>query len=538
MVALLSAAAVATSAQTTGVLRVIVTVSDAAGSPVPLVKHALLISDNPPTREPRRIVTGADGTVIVSLTPGSYIVESDQPVAFQDRAYQWTMMVDVGTAKVTVLDLNVQNAEVLPLAAIRPGSREAGPPSARSVDVAKWQASLVTVWSPTRKATGFVVDARGLIATDGTVIGSATAVEVQSSSTVKVPGQVLTAGPTQGVAIVWADPRVLGDVTPLPLTCPPAAAPALEEGDEIVTTAASLEGPGMVIDGAITGFHPRGIETDMRLGWDEAGGPVVGPHDKVVGLTSMRAEAAGRRGDVVVVRAGIICEALAAARTQTSAIAPPEPQRLPVEPTRSSPAAAASPPATATIKTPPVVSSSDFDVAFITPSTLLRAREKVDWTGGKSVRAAEVEARLGRLTDFGDWSEYFAEVPPVLTLRITPKLVESFWMRIAREAARTQGAALPAFKDFKANFLRLRAACGDNDVLPIHPFVIEHAISDDRVLREGLYVFSPDAFGPHCRNVTLTLSSEQAPDKRITIPVDAKIIEQIWQDLAPYRKAG
>jgi hypothetical protein len=169
---------------------------------------------------------------------------------------------------------------------------------------------------------------------------------------------------------------------------------------------------------------------------------------------------------------------------------------------------------------------------------VLSARERADRTGGRSVRSPEAEARLGRLTDFGSWTEYFADLPPVLIVRVTPKLVEGFWKRLAREAARTQGAALPAFKDFKTNFLRLGASCGSAEVSPIHPLVLEHAVDEKRVVREGLYVFDPGAFGPHCGSVTLTLTSEQAPAKAETLTIDPKVIDQIWQDFAPYRASG
>jgi hypothetical protein len=117
-------------------------------------------------------------------------------------------------------------------------------------------------------------------------------------------------------------------------------------------------------------------------------------------------------------------------------------------------------------------------------------------------------------------------------------MVEGFWKRLAREAARTQGAELPPFKDFKTDFLRLRASCGGAEVTPIHPFVLEHPVSEKDVIREGLYVFGPDALGPHCGGVTLSLYSEKAPEKADTIAVDPKVIDQIWQDFAPWRTAA
>ena len=75
----------AASAQTLSVLHVKVTLTDAAQASIPIARHVLFISDNPATSSPRRVVTGRDGTVDVRLRPGSYTVESDEPVAFNGK---------------------------------------------------------------------------------------------------------------------------------------------------------------------------------------------------------------------------------------------------------------------------------------------------------------------------------------------------------------------------------------------------------------------------------------------------------------------
>ena len=79
-------------------------------------RHALLISDNPATAPPRRIVTAVDGTADVRLRPGNYTVESDRPVVFHGKAYQWTQIVDIVAGRDAVLELTADNAEVEPAA--------------------------------------------------------------------------------------------------------------------------------------------------------------------------------------------------------------------------------------------------------------------------------------------------------------------------------------------------------------------------------------------------------------------------------------
>ena len=140
------------------------------------------------------------------------------------------------------------------------------------------------------------------------------------------------------------------------------------------------------------------------------------------------------------------------------------------------------------------------------------------------------------LTDFGNWSEYVADLPPVLLIRVTPKLAEGFWTTVARGAARTQGVSLPPIKHFKSGFSRMRVFCGDAEVTPIHPFKLEQRVSESDAIYEGLYVFDPGALGPHCGPVKLVLYSEKEPAKGDTRLVDPRVLQQIWQDFAAYRE--
>jgi hypothetical protein len=140
------------------------------------------------------------------------------------------------------------------------------------------------------------------------------------------------------------------------------------------------------------------------------------------------------------------------------------------------------------------------------------------------------------LGDFSNWSDYVAEFPPVLLIRATPKLVEGFWTTVARGAARTQGVSVPPIKRAKSGFSRMRAFCGDAEVTPIHPFKLEQRVSEKDTITEGLYVFAPDALGPHCGTVKLVMFSEKEPAKGDTRVIDPKVLQQIWQDFAAYRQ--
>jgi hypothetical protein len=269
--------------------------------------------------------------------------------------------------------------------------------------------------------------------------------------------------------------------------------------------------------GTLTRVTSRTMLADLRLPPGSAGGPVFAGAE-VVGLTSLAGEKEGADpDDARVVRVDAVCDTLAAAISALAAAKPPDPARLPVEPSRTIPEAAleAGMKKRAGSLNPYQVASAGFDVGFVTPVSAF--------------------AGLRGSADFANWTEYVGDAPLVLMLRVTPKLEENFWTKVARGVAMTKGIALPPIKRFVSGFQRLRVLCGKDEVTPIHPFVLERRISESDAIREGLYVFDPDALGPHCGTVSLELFSEKLPDKPDAATVDPKVLEQVWQDFAPFR---
>jgi S1-C subfamily serine protease len=510
--------------QALGVLQIKVVVMDAERNATPVARHVLLVSDNPPSAPPRAITTARDGTFTVRLRPGNYTVESEKPVAFQGRTYEWTQRVDIAAGRDTVLELTAANAHV------------ETPTSPLETDASfllpQWQGSVVALWTPTAHASGFVIDAKGLIATNQRVVGTATAVEVQITPQMKVMARVLAADPVRDVAILWIDPAVGASLRPVPLGCAQAARPPVAVGQEFFTIGTPLRGEKGITSGPVGRIERRYIVADFRLAPGSAGGPVFTAAGDVVGITSVSPDEDSQPWASRVVRIEEACEVVGAAHTKMQGAAHPEATRLPVEPARTFPVDALKEAAKARAGSlsPPRMSSSDFDIAFITP---------VLTYGAQSTPSAGTASDVLRpIRDFSNWSDYVAEYPPVLLIRVTPKQVEGLWTKVARGAAMTQGVALPPMRRAKAGFSRMRAFCGDAEVLPIHPFTLEQRVSETEAIYEGLYVFDPDALGPQCAAVKLALYSEKAPDKGDTRTVDPSVIQRTWQDFAPYRAAG
>jgi hypothetical protein len=524
-----------------GILHIKVAVTAGPNS-MPVPRHALLISDNPPSTIPRRVVTGMDGTANVRLRPGSYMVESDAPFLFGDQSYEWTELVDIVADRDVVLELNAANAAIR---AIAPGSSTADAPAEASVSslLGQWQDSVVALWTPTTHASGFVIDATGLVATNQRVIGAATSIEVQISPVVKAAATVVISDPEKDVAVLRVNPALVAAVRPVPLACNQGPNTSVARDQEIVTIGSPLresKGPRF---GTVSRVDSHVLESDLVIPTGSSGGPVFNSAGNFVGLTSVvEDEDLRRRGTARVVRAGELCPAVAAASAKIKDATPPSDALLPVEPSSSFPPEALKDLARrrAGSLNPYQMSATDFDIAFITPVMINGAQYQAEQASARQRDRAgrpgePVPMILSQLLDFGNWSEYVFDAPPVLIVRVTPKLVEGFWTKVARGAAQTQGVSLPPFKRARSGFSKMRAFCGDAEVTPIHPFKIERRVSGRETMYEGLGVFDPAALGPSCGSVKLIVYSEKEPQKGDTRVVDANIIQQIRDDFAAYR---
>jgi len=388
-----------------------------------------------------------------------------------------------------------------------------------------------------------VIDRARLIVTNQRVVGTARSVEVQLSPAVKIAATVVAADPARDVAVLRIDPTIAASLVPVPLGCSATKAPVVA-GQEIFTIGVTSQGPKTVKSATVRGVDPRTLRSDLYLSPGTAGGPVFSASGVVLGLTSVVEDRdGGPDKDFPVIRVDEACAVVASAEQKMKDASPPSAVHLPMEPTQPFPVDAlidAAQHRAGSLNPYPML-SSDFDIVFITPVMTYAAQYQSEQASRRE-RARGTRTPDGDyvrpLMNFGNWSEYVAENPPVLLVRATPKLVEGFWTKVARGAAQTQGVSLPPMKRVKASFSRLRAFCGDAEVTPIHPFKLEQRVSETEAIDEGLYVFDPGALGPSCGTVKLVLYSEKEPEKGDSRTVDPKVIQQIWDDFAPYRAAA
>ena len=503
-------------AQETGGLRITVVLADADGRATPIPRVVLLVSDNPATAEPRRVRTGPDGAVEIRLPPGNYTVESDVPVTLGGRSYVWTAVIDVTAGGNAVLSLTPANAEIG--AGTGGASGGVAPMRADSAAIFNiWRHSIVKIWTPATHASGFLIDSRGFIATNDRAIGDATVVEVEFSggataNLFKIAGRVLTSDPRQGVAIIWVDPAAVAAIPVVRPDCSAAPGATVEYEEKVVTIVAPLLEPKEAIFGTVGRVEPQVFLVDWRLTGGTAGAAVFDAGGRPIGITLADDDEreGSRRRDSQAIPMTNACSVLADAEKKMAGATPPPGTRLRVEDSAAGTRARKPADPKAPRLSVPTVSSSNFDISLLTPAM-------VD----------SDPARWSPRTDFGHWTDYVNNAPPVLLVRVTPQFEESLWKTIMRGAAQTQGVALPPLKSVAANFLRMRAFCGAAEVAPIHPFTIERQLQERATVREGLYVFAVSDFGAHCGTVRFDLYSEKSPDRADTRTVDPKLFAQI-----------
>ena len=430
--------------QAPSVLHIRVMLVHADQKVTPVARYTLLISDNPATAPPREVVTTADGTADVKLPPGNYTVESDTPFVFEGRAYTWTQTLDVPVGRDATLELTAANAEG---AAVPAAATTVGAPNAVGANIlARWQDSVVELWTPTVHASGFVVSASGWVATNQRVVAGTTSVEVQLTPALKVAGTVVAAEPGRDVAIIRINPGDLASVASVALPCASPSPP--KQGQPVFAIGAPLRQPKSVSAGTVGRVGPHALETDLDLEPGSVGGPAFTADGTVLGVTSVVDGSDERRPDYRVVRVTDVCAVIASAEKLAKGAAPPGAAHLPVEPMRPFPRSALEDVAKrhAGSRTQYQASSSDFDVALITPPLIYGARHQTrptslpERTTRTRVPDPEAERRAEALMDFGRWSDYVADdPPPVLFVRVTPRLVEGFWRMVARGAAQPRG---------------------------------------------------------------------------------------------------
>lgn len=515
----------------------------------PVPKHVLTMTPAPGTTStPIRVVLGLDGTISLKVMPGDYVLKSEKPLSFQGKSYHWDQRVSLPNGSQLLLELSVDNATIVldPVAA-RAGS---GLPQL----FRDWQDSVVTVWSERGHGSGFLIDRGGLILTNQHVIGSSEYVAVQLSPALKVVARVLSANPQKDIAVLWIHPSTVAAIKPVDLAFSNGVESPVVEGEQVFTIGSPLNQRKVMTSGIVSRVEPRVIISDVNINHGNSGGPLFTADGRVIGVTTFGDfTSAGGPGISGVVRIDEAREEIQLAKAAMKPAAAPNATALPVEPLRPFPVDALR----ATVESREVrlkdyeVPTKNFELTFVTPVLLYglqyeEQRENLKERAKRNRSAGAIQETIPVFESFRNWATYAGEFKPVLMIRATPKLVEGVWSGLSRGLAASQGLyAGPAKLRFKNDFYKMRVLCGGSEVEPIHPSRIEHrvavhnaAVSVNDATYEGLYVYGPDAIGPHCGKVVIELFTERDPEKADRVVLKPGSAEWVWKDFSSFRAVG
>ena len=504
-------------------------------------RHALTIASSGGASQ--RVVTGLDGKVQLQLPAGKYTIESERPVDFQGKSYRWSLPIAVTGPTTQILELSTDNAVV---------ELTAGSDSGRSNLPAlfkRWQNSVVTVWSDTRHGSGFVIDKRGLIVTNQHVVGVSGYIAVQFSEDLKVPAFVLVKSQEKDVAILRVHPKYVADIEPVALGYAQGATPPAVEGEPVFAIGSPLNQRRVLTSGIVSKVEPRAIISDVNINPGNSGGPLFTMNSVVIGINTFGDATSRGPGISGIVRIDEAREEIRKAELVLKGEPPPD-RALPVEPSIAYPLDSLK----ELVTSRPVkladyeFGTGNFDVSLMTPVLTYGVQYQIEQEAlrerNKRNRKAEsVRGTTESFQGFRNWAEYVGAFRPVVMIDATPKLVEGFWSSLSRGLAASQGMVSgPAQVHFKNDFYQMKLMCGAKEVAPIHPGKVEYrvaarnaAVNVNDVSYGGMYVYGPDAVGPHCGEVTLSFYTEKEPEKADVRTLSSKLVNRIWDDFAAYR---
>ena len=409
--------------------------------------------------------------------------------------------------------------------------------------------SVVTVWSEIGHGTGFIFDKSGLVMTNQHVIGPSEYVAVQFNDTQKILARVLAADPEKDVAIVWINLKGFPQAIAAPMARTNTSEPAVIEGERVLTIGSPLNQRKVITTGVVSKVEKRAIISDINVNHGNSGGPLFNSLGEVVGITTFgdftRQGGPGISGIVRIEETlGVIENARSAMKGRYA----PSADYLPVEPTEPYPLDA--------IKSAVLAEKfetdryffgvGEFQVSILTPPLIYRieteaTREATKTKNKRTDKNGAIQGTINVLDEFQGWREYVGDYKPVLILRATPDMGESFWGLFGRSFAAYYGIHTQANYRFKTDFYRMKLFCGEREVMPILPGKVAHVINESNYFikakdatYEGFYTYPADAINSSCGKVRLEIYSERNPEKANTKTLSEKTVVRIENDFAPY----
>lgn len=403
--------------------------------PVPL--HAMMLVG--PAPDTVFIRTSVDGSAVVSMPPGTYLLESRSKATFEGQSFRWSLPLTIAAGKTLKLALSNDNATT---EAATPGAIVETAPAERidpaTALYARLKGSVFRVEAGLVHGTGFLADTLGgVIMTNAHVVEGAepSNLSVHLDASTRVRAQLLARDADADIAVLRIHPQFLDGRTRIRLQDPVGRAPALP-GERLLAMGYPLHQDLTITSGIASSVRAGAIISDVNINPGNSGGPLLNLEGEVIAVNTfgdLPSRGAGVSGSILVSRAGPAL-ARAVAELQRALSIPAD--SLPVMPAEHLSITALKAYAdTVDLKLYRGFSNialGGFDLTVQTPAQTFVSLKVYENEIAKDRKKREARAglseeqRYSEVREYRDWAEYVG-VPatPVVAFAIIPKVGET-----------------------------------------------------------------------------------------------------------------
>ena len=503
------------------------------------------------------LVTGFDGTAVLVVPPGDYVVKSQQALVFEEKTYEWAVNFKVEAGKEPTIELSTDNAKVI---------KTTGLPKRRITEEAELfkelRSGVVTVEGELGHGTGFIVDGQGLILTNQHVVSSSKEIRVEFDRGRKVEAKLLGEDRDKDLAVLWVNLSACPSCVTLSVAAPTSDQPNVVEGEKVFTIGSPLSQSKILTAGIVSKVEKGAIISDININPGNSGGPLFNGAGEVVGITTFGEQDRSGPGVSGIIRIEEARELLAKAQlVAKSSTAPPSAELLPTEPEDAFPLDSIKDKIDVKkFETKPYRADvGKYQVTMITPvlkyyvmekDRIEAARERSKRNKNSGVEVATEGGTIDKFWNLRNWAEYVGQLKPVVQILAIPEVKatgKSAFLSILTAGVGAIGGVpimTPLDLKFKADFYEMTLMCDGKPVTPIQRGKIEYVVPmqsyfkvKNRYTYAGVYTYPVDTFDPaRCKQLELQVFSEENPTVPDRKPLEIKKVQKVWADFDAYRQ--
>lgn len=410
--------------------------------------------------------------------------------------------------------------------------------------------SIVKVHSDFGSGSGFLVDNRGMIATNHHVVRNARYLAVEFSDGRKVVADLVFLDPRNDLALLKVNNTTVSQLAPVPIL-PARLDSTVKAGIPVVAFGSPLSQTFLMTQGIVSKVEPSVLLGDFLIQHGNSGGPLVNLDGHVIGINTFAEE-----GIAGAVRVNVLREALSKPEVASYSGEEPPATELPAVERSRFPTDVLK---ERILRDPLDISSYKLDggrftITAITPILLGKLQVQADLQ-----QAANRYSRRGKkIKDatfdpvdepFYDWYRNATQfLDSVVTFEVKPDFGQtsgSAWASalsaFADGMARRPTTPTHQTMEFKAEFQELRLFRDGVPVQPITPGrqITEQSVSNGMMTfvdeaYSGWYVYSPSVFmtGNQFRLDVYDAREPGRIHKSIVLTESSKVLQQIRKDFA------